>query len=451
MVLVHPAVDGLGGYARIPYSKPHMQRSILLGLLANTPSVVLNPAWSSEARSLFEAAQRLGMTVADQTAHQVSFCGVGRSVQVPGTALESIGSAFNLRTMAAVAALAKGETVLEGNASMLARPVRDYLGFITELGGDVEDLSTSRSLRIRVRGSRRLGGTAHIDTRHSSQVLTSLLLVAPLAEDPVRINCSPGQGVGQGYIDLTVAMMRDRGASVESTESGFVIRPGMYRSGVHEIASDFTALSYLAGTVAAAESGHVTIEDYIPSQLGPEQEFLRVLRQLGIRTTHEAATHSLLIERVEPTSRHVEIDARNIPTVVPTLAAMAPFVEPQVTVHHAAHVNNHKCRRVDMMLEQLQHMGCNIAPTYTADGEVDGFGVPHGRQEPVGGVTAESYGDHRIFMSLATAALGARLSTAINGAEHLHASFPDYFTVLERVGADFDAARTPGGVLAPAH
>ncbi|MFI9262064.1 3-phosphoshikimate 1-carboxyvinyltransferase [Streptomyces sioyaensis] len=431
---ISPATERLAGTARIPQSKPHMQRALLLSLLANAPSVIVHPAWSSEARSLFESAQEFGLAINSHDTHMLGVSGVGKSLSARNAKVPVVGSAFNFRTMAAVACLSPGETVIEGNASMLTRPVREFLSFIPELGGTVDDISDPAHLRVRVRGSRRLGGTTTVDTRHSSQVLTSVLLVAPLADEAVRIQCTDPGPVGEGYVDLTVAMMREQGALVERDGSAFLVRPSAYGARVHHLASDFTALSYLAGAVATARDGQITIADYYPSTLSSESEFLSVLDRLGLRTTYDPVQRSLHIDRTAPAAHHVEIDGRNIPTVVPTLAAVAPFIDARVTLRNAAHVNNHKCRRVEVMVRELRQMGCAIDPTYDSAGRIDGF-TAQGRQSPVGGTTVASHGDHRIFLSLATAALGCRRPTAVDGTEHLHASFPDYLDVLADIGA----------------
>ncbi|WP_367042184.1 hypothetical protein [Streptomyces sp. Je 1-332] len=436
---IRPALDGLSGATHVPHSKPHMQRALLLSLLANAPSTIVNPAWSSEAESLFSSVREFGLDVTGQDSRSLQLTGVGKSVR-PGSAKVSVvGSAFNFRAMAAVACLSPGETVLEGNAAMLKRPVTEYLSFIPELGGTLTDISDAGHLRTRIRGSSRLGGTATVDTQHSSQVLTSVLLIAPLAERPVRIRCTTAGAVGEGYIGLTESMMRRQGAGIERDGSSFVVHPSVYDAGVHELASDFTALSYLAGAVATAGHGSVTIDDYYPSELSSERDFLAVLDQLGIRTAYDPVERRLRIEKGDPTAKHIEIDGSNIPTVVPTLAAIAPFVEARVTLRNAGHVNHHKCRRVDVMIRELTRMGCRIGPSHGPDGRVDGF-VTSGRQTPAGRVTLDSHGDHRIFLSLATAALGAAGPSAIGGAEHLHASFPDFLTSLNTLGAGVSPA-----------
>lgn len=432
---IGPAVDGISGSMRVPHSKPHMQRALLLSLLANAPSIIVNPAWSSEVEGLLRSVQEFGLDVTRGDARTLHLSGAGRSAGSQDGKVAVAGSAFNFRAMAAVACLSRGETVLEGNVSMLKRPVTEYLNFIWELGGTLTDDSDATHLRVRIRGSDWLGGTATVDTQHSSQVLTSVLLIAPLADEPIRIQCTTPDAVSTGYIRLTESMMRDLGARVERDGSSFLVHPSAYRAGIHHLASDFTALSYLAGAVATTADGEVTITGYYPSDLSSEREFFAVLERLGIRATHDTLARSLHLERGTPACDRIEIDGRNIPTVVPTLAAMAPFVDTQVTVRNSAHVNNHKCRRIDVMIHELRRMGCAIEPTYNRDGAVEGF-TTRGRQSPSGGVTLDSNGDHRIFMSLAIAALGANRPSRINGAQHLHASFPDFLAALDTLGAD---------------
>jgi len=414
-----------------------MQRALLLSLLTNSPSIIANPAWSSEARNLLNAAQEFGMGVVHGDAGELRLSGIGRSARMDRTKITVNGSAFNFRTLAAVACLYPGETVIEGNASMLSRPVKDFLSFVTELGGTLSDISDVNHLRIRVGGSKRLGNAATVNTEHSSQVLSAVLLIAPLSDQPMLIRCTTAGLVSAGYVRLTESMMRAQGAHVEQEGLSYLVRPSVYRAHVHHLASDFTAMSYLAGVVAASPSAAITISDYYPSGFNSEREFLTVLDKLGIHTSYDPIQQTLYLKNGGPFRDVIEIDGSNIPTVVPTLAAIAPFIDARVTVRNVAHVNNHKCRRVDSMIHELGRMGCAIEATYDRDSRVDGF-TTRGRQTPAGGVTLDSHGDHRIFLSLAAAALGARSSSRIQGAQHLHASFPNFLGELSALGVDLD-------------
>lgn len=440
-VLIHPPGRPLQGKAQIPRSKPHMQRAILLSLLTNAPSSIVHPDWSSESQGLYEAALQFGLEVTEHDSMRLVVTGAGRSLSRPSVPVRTAGSAFNFRTTAALACLIPGETIIEGDYSMIARPVIRYLNFVDDLGGRLEDISDAEHLRVKIRGGRKFGGATAVDTRRSSQALTAALLVAPLADSPVRIDCDDDGLVGEGYVDLTLEMMREQGAVLARVANSLVIAPSVYRSRLHLIPSDFTALSYLAAAVAVAGDGQVTIFGYRPSSLSSEKQAMSVLRRLGIDVSYDPVIRELHIQRTTPEAGSVEIDGRNIPTIVPALAAIAPFVDAKVSVRNAAHVNNHKCPRVSVMIEELNRMGCQIAAVYRDDGAVDGFSTT-GRQHPPGGAVLDSHGDHRIFMSLAAAALGARSATPVDGAQHLRASFPDYLDVMAQIGVRWDAIQS---------
>jgi 3-phosphoshikimate 1-carboxyvinyltransferase len=430
MTIITPSTGALSGTVRVPSSKPHMQRATVFGLLTDGSSTIVRPAWYSETRSLFDAALSFGMTAAtpkDQP-HTVHLYGVGRRLgsRVP---LWAEGSAFMFRTIAALACLSPTPTTIEGNASMLNRPVIEHLRFVQDLGGTLTDCSNTDRLRVRITGAQPLGGSTVIDTLHSSQVLTAVLLIAPLADRPVTVYGSSDGIVGEGYVDLTIAMMRDRGVVVERQDTVLAVKPGQYLRQVYRVPSDFTALSYIAAAVATA-GGTILVEDFLPSGSSSELEFMEAIERLGIRAAYDVINRRLMLSRSVPLAAAVEIDACNMPTVVPTLAAMAPYVDAAVTVRNVAHVNNHKCRRLQVMLQQLERLGCRVAPIYRRDGALDGFAT-RGRQSPDGGVRLNSHHDHRIFMSLAIAALGAKHPTSIEGVEHLDAGFPGFMGVMD--------------------
>lgn len=434
-VKVHPMPHALQGTARIPYSKPHMMRAVLLSLLTNEPSTIVNLAWSSEAVNQFDAVRRFGLGVGREQADRLIVTGVGRSLLPVDDVISAAGSAFNFRTLAGLACLSPHWTTLEGSSSMRSRPVVEHLTFIKDLGGELEDISDSTNLRVRIRGGRQIAGETTVDTHHSSQVLTAALLIAPMADGPVTIHHDP-DAVGEGYVELTVDMMRRQGATIGQDGSTYVVHPSTYHSRVHHITSDFTALSYLAGAVATA-GGEITVLDFYPSAFSSELEFMGVLSRLGIRNVYDPLERTLHLSLDAPEGDRIEIDGRNIPTVVPTLAGLAPFIDAEVVVRNVAHVNNHKCRRVEVMINELRKLGCAIEPCYDRDGMLDGFSTEGGARSraPQGGVTLSSHGDHRILMSLATTALGARLPVELDGVEHLTASFPDYFHEMTKLGA----------------
>src|SRR5258708_37770193 len=109
-ILVPPLGRPLKGRARVPRSKPHTQRAILLSLLTNAPSLIVRPDWSSESQCLYEVVRQFGLEVASHDAAHLAVTGAGRSLNRPKTPVWTDGSAFAFRTAAALACPAPGKT-----------------------------------------------------------------------------------------------------------------------------------------------------------------------------------------------------------------------------------------------------------------------------------------------------------------------------------------------------
>jgi 3-phosphoshikimate 1-carboxyvinyltransferase len=61
----------------------------------------------------------------------------------------------------------------------------------------------------------------------------------------------------------------------------------------------------------------------------------------------------------------------------------------------------------------------------------DGLKIPGGQS--LHGTELDSFGDHRIAMAFSIAALRARGDTLIRGSESASISYPEFFSVLERM------------------
>ena len=158
---------------------------------------------------------------------------------------------------------------------------------------------------------------------------------------------------------------------------------------------------------------------------------------------------TLRLRHGAPLQRHVEIDGSNIPTVIPALCTAACFADADVTLRNAGHVNNHKCQRLLVMVDQLRRMGCLVEPLFNRDGAMEGLRAP-GRSQPSGGVELDSFRDHRIFGGLLAASLGAHNPVILDGAETVDAGFPGFIEAMTDLGARCAFHRSPAALGKPA-
>jgi 3-phosphoshikimate 1-carboxyvinyltransferase len=128
----------------------------------------------------------------------------------------------------------------------------------------------------------------------------------------------------------------------------------------------------------------------------------------------------------------VYLDAVDVPTLVPALAAVASSLPAGMELTGAAHLVYHKTSRLDLTIEGLAAMGRHLEPVYT-DGQLAGFRTQ--RLGPPSAAVVDSHGDHRLFMALFLASLSLEESVHITGADTLTASFPAFLPTFESLRA----------------
>jgi 3-phosphoshikimate 1-carboxyvinyltransferase len=109
---------------------------------------------------------------------------------------------------------------------------------------------------------------------------------------------------------------------------------------------------------------------------------------------------------------------------VPALAVAAAFAAGTFAVSGAAELRVKESDRIAALAEGLTRMGASI------EERPDGLVIHGGRA--LQGASVRSFGDHRIAMALAVAALAARGPTELEEAECASVSFPEFYDLLAR-------------------
>src|ERR1700723_1576677 len=110
---------------------------------------------------------------------------------------------------------------------------------------------------------------------------------------------------------------------------------------------------------------------------------------------------------------------------IPVLAAIAPYTEQGIEIRDARELRVKESDRIAAVATNLRRMGGQL------EEREDGLGIPGG--QTLHGAELDSFGDHRIAMAFAVAALRARGETLIDGSESAAISYPAFFSALEEV------------------
>ena len=431
----HPVRGGVA----LPGSKSITNRALLLAAFCQGPVAVENALFSEDTALMAEALRRLGFSVSeDAAARRISVEGRGGLIPASAATIHVglAGTAARFLTALCAAAPA-GVFRLDGVPQMRKRPMRPLLEALRALGADIRCTGEEGFLPLEIRAHGLDGGTVAIDASESSQLLSALLMVAPLARADTTISLRGG--ARESYVAMTLRMMQAfSGRTGIATE----IRPGSWRihsrpqpygraTGSFAVEADASAASYFLA-LPIVTGGRLALHGAQDSKKGlqGDTEFADVVRQIG--ATVEAGPTGLEVAFRTGTAR-AAIAGRNFHAISDTfltLAAIAPLLNGPTRITGIAHTRKQETDRVAGMARELTKLGQHVVE------EPDTLTITP--RPLVSGQVIETYGDHRFAMSF-----------GILGCHDLHRdgrpwltlrnpaccakTFPNFFELLEEL------------------
>lgn len=400
----------------IPGSKSCTARALVMAALTRGLSTLDGIAPGDDANYMIEGLQALG---AELTREGDIVTVKTRRLAPPQAPLYLGNSGTAMRFLAAAAAGIPGKTVLDGNPRMRERPIEDLAAALREWGLDMHTRDGFSPVTITSNGS--FGGTTHMRGSASSQYLSGLLMAAAQA-DREAIILVEGELVSKPYVDLTLAMMAERGVQAENENyMAFRVPAGQrYCPGKYAIEADASGASYFFAAAAIA-GGRVRVCNLGKSSLQGDARFPWILERMGCTVTagpdwiEVAGTGRL---------QGLDIDLNAMPDMAQTLAVAALFAQGPTTIRNVSNLRFKECDRIDAMARELRKLGAAVEELD------DGLRIVPGKLH---GAAIDTYDDHRMAMSFALA--GLRIpGVVVNNPGCVSKTFPDFF---ER----FDALR----------
>jgi len=203
----------------------------------------------------------------------------------------------------------------------------------------------------------------------------------------------------------------------------FTVASGQrYQGQRYKIEGDYSAASYFFA-LAAIGGRAITVSNLNTESVQGDRYFLDILSRMGCYVNYKDGQIEVGREKELTGS---SVDMGDYPDIVLPLAIVAAFAQGKTEITNISHLKGKETDRIHSTATELRKMGTEVAVSESTMAITGG--------KPTGAVT-ETYGDHRMAMSLATAALFAEGDTVINGAEAVAKSYPEFFTDLTRIGA----------------
>jgi 3-phosphoshikimate 1-carboxyvinyltransferase len=416
------------GTAAIPGSKSLTNRALILAALGSRPVTLTGALFSEDTEIMARALRALGFGVEEEAGRgTIRVEGLGGQIPAETADLQVglAGTAARFLT-ALCAAAPRGQFRLDGVPQMRKRPMRGLIEALRSLGADIRCPGEEGFFPLEIQARGLAGGKVAIDASESSQLLSALLMVAPLARQEVDVDLAAG--VREPFVEMTVQLMRRFGVDVGPRPGGFRVPRapyGLVGAGVYAIEPDATAASYFLA-LPLAVGGSLTLPHFQDASLQGDLAFVGVLRAAGLAV--EFGPAGLTASSGGGPRPGLAGDFRGFSDTFLTLAALAPLLEGPTTISGIAHTRKQETDRVAGMARELRRLGQQVVET------ADTLEI-HPRPLQAG-MTVETYGDHRFAMSFAI--LGCHDLTG-DGRPWLTVrdpgccakTFPTFFAVLE--------------------
>ena len=409
--------DTLDASVNIPGSKSVTHRYLIMAGLAEGRSWLGNGLWCDDTRYTATALEKFGAQIR-HSPEAIEVIGTGGVLNCPSEPIYLENAGTSMRLLTAVACLARGSSVLVGNERLQARPMEELLVALQPLGGVVESLQERGYPPVRIHGSGLKGGSTVVNASRSSQFVSAILLAAPYASQPVEIAV---QGlVSKPYVDVTLDGMSRFGARARwlDKKNLRVEAPGRYLAGSYDVEGDCSSASYF-WAAAAITGGKVATQNILHESRQGDLAFLDILCQMGCR----AEWHDNGVTLYGGELRSIEVDMKDMPDMVPTLAVTAAFAQGTTVITNVGHLRIKESDRLRAIAEGLARMNVQVE-------EEEGRLTIRGGN-PRGALIA-SHDDHRIAMSFAVAGLVAE-KVRIDDEMCVNKSFPQFWETFEQL------------------
>ena len=386
---VEPLTAPPDAVVRVPGSKSITNRALLCAAFADGTSVLHGALFADDTRAMMGAVEALGARVErDEESCVVTVRG-GRLAATRLTRVDASASGTTSRFILPAIATGTAECVVDGDPQLRARPFAPLIDALGAIGATVHALEEAGHLPLAVRGPA-VGGEVRLAGHISSQFLSALLLAGPRLERGLSVELTSPL-VSVPYVEMTRAVMAAFGVASD----GLRVLPAEYEPREFAIEPDASAASYFFAA-AAISGGRVSVPGLGCDSIQGDVAFLDVLEQMGAQV--ERGRDALTVTGTGPL-RGIDVDMSNISDTAQTLAAVAVFAEGPTRVRGIGFIRRKETDRIAAIVAELRRAGIQ------ATAEEDGFVVVPG---PVVAARFETYGDHRMAMSLAL--LGLRVS-----------------------------------------
>lgn len=415
----------LQGTLTIPGDKSVSHRSVMFGAIATGKTTVEGFLLGEDCLSTIDCFRKLGVKI-DVEGTNVSIDSPGiEGWQEPTEVLYTGNSGTTTRLMLGILAGSNVHSVMTGDASIGKRPMRRVIDPLRQMGAHITGRADGQYTPLAIQGTALQAIDYHMPVA-SAQVKSAILLAGLRAKGTTIVR------ENEVSRDHTERMLRQFGAQVDEVSGVISLKGGQTLTGTHvSVPGDISSAAFFLVAGAICENSKVTLENV---GVNPTRDgIIEVLQSMGAAITvlpnednqsEPTATITIETSALKGTTIEGDIIPRLIDEI-PILALLATQANGKTIIKDAEELKVKETDRITAVVDELKKLGATIEATE------DGMIIEG--PTPLRSASLKTYGDHRIGMMGAVAALIADGAVTLDDAECIAVSYPSFFEHIEEV------------------
>ncbi len=330
-----------------------------------------------------------------------------------------------MRFLTAVYALQGKAVFIRGNGRMYQRPIGELVNALRHLGADIAYEQQKGFPPLKMNQASMHGGEVALQGSASSQFISALLLIAPYLNGGLTIKFIHPP-VSFSYIQLTIDLMKQWGAKVQTAAMEIKVEQGRYTGNLPlQIETDWSAASYWYMMASACSGSRIELPGLTLPSFQGDSIVATWMQELGVKTEMQA-DRCVISSGELPVCSHFEKDFSSYPDLVPAFAVTCALHGISAVFSGVAHLKLKESDRIAALTAELQKVNCAV--TFTGEATMrltpGNFTLPR--------EAFNSWNDHRIAMSMA--GFACRVPIALNDETVVSKSYPRFWEELIKAG-----------------
>lgn len=419
-------VGPLTGELTLPGDKSITHRAIILGALADGVTEITGALRSDDCRRTAQAFTAMGGTVEELGGERLRIVGCGlRGLKEPEAVLDVGNSGTTMRLLTGVLAAQPFFSVLTGDQYLRKRPMARVAAPLRAMGAAILGREGGTLPPLAIMGTR-LKAIDYTSPIASAQVKSAILLAGLFTDGETTVTepCPSRDHTERLFEAVGIPIRRD---GVSLRVHGIATIPAFQAT----IPGDFSAAAFFLVAALVIPGSELTVRGVgiNPTRTGLLEALASMGAAIEVRARHLLCGEPVADLVVRSQRLHgTEVAGALIPRMldeIPVFAVAAALATSPTIIRDAAELRVKEVDRLAALAKELRRFGVQI--------EERPDGLVLAGSASLSGCDCDSWGDHRMAMALAVAALAARGHTTIADASCVSSSFPDFWTRFDAI------------------